>query len=503
MRGAAEMSTTTLASSTPAGSRVAGLQRFALTLICAFSAAASAGAVDITHSLGVESHQGGKAALTFPAGAGDIARLEIASLGDGKPWQIKLVAKKLRLVAADNCTIKFQARADRQRAATVSVRQDYDPWKELGLVQRLDIGPEWRDFAFDFAARRADDRVCLTFDVGDSDPALEIRALQLGGALIATAVRDSPPLGSSAAPAVSAEGPHSLGPGSLRAHDGCVAELSFPPNEAGTTLLRIQRTDGVPSHVRYEIGPSTLASGVPQRFVLRAKAQQTRQAAIEIVRHENQHVQSITGQSVRLTSDWQEFSLELPANSPTGAFGVFVDVGHDLPDVSVGDPRWESSPQRSPSMLAHAQPVGVPAEWALRLSPSCQAILLRDEDSGAQRVAIARFDPQGSAGIQLVKTVRGIRAGDEYQLQLRLRADAPRTMVCTLVQVDHLSLGLQEHLQATTDWQQVQRGFVATHDALLPELVFQLGDSNIDVELADVRLSAVSSPDDNLLAPSK
>jgi hypothetical protein len=87
-----------------------------------------------------------------------------------------------------------------------------------------------------------------------------------------------------------------------------------------------------------------------------------------------------------------------------------------------------------------------------------------------------------------------LRAGADYKVSFRIRSDGPRE-VDFCVRQEHepcAILGLQGKLQVTETWQSVSREFTANADNSNALFTFDLGASDIPVELAEVSFRAAA-----------
>ncbi len=96
-----------------------------------------------------------------------------------EPWHIHIARDGCRVAAGRRYVLRIELRADRQREITLGVRQDYDPWWEVGCHEVVSIDTEKRSFAFPFVARCDDERVCCTLWLGGCAGQVEARNFAL------------------------------------------------------------------------------------------------------------------------------------------------------------------------------------------------------------------------------------------------------------------------------------------------------------------------------------
>jgi len=96
----------------------------------------------------VEQHRGARAVCTAADGT---ATLRVESPADGG-WAVQFNQRGFAVRKGALYTVRFRAAADAPRRVTASVMQAHDPWRALGWQARLDLGNEWKSYAFTFVA---------------------------------------------------------------------------------------------------------------------------------------------------------------------------------------------------------------------------------------------------------------------------------------------------------------------------------------------------------------
>lgn len=109
---------------------------------------------------------------------------------------------------------------------------------------------------------------------------------------------------------------------------------------------------------------------------------------------------------------------------------------------------------------------------------------------GAMRVSISKLTQQVPWHVQLLRVSPEIVAGHRYRLSFQARADSPRSIVCAASQntTPWQPIGLFRRLDVTGDWQVFEFSFEATASEPSARIHFNLGGSDVAVELSDVVL---------------
>lgn len=92
------------------------------------------------------------------------ARLQVTApcTTPGTTWKVQ-VNQVVSVDKAKGYTLRFWARADRPKVASVSIEQAHDPWGGLGFWQPLSLTTSWQQFEFELALLLSDDRARLNF----------------------------------------------------------------------------------------------------------------------------------------------------------------------------------------------------------------------------------------------------------------------------------------------------------------------------------------------------
>jgi hypothetical protein len=131
------------------------------------------------------------------------------------------------------------------------------------------------------------------------------------------------------------------------------------------------------------------------------------------------------------------------------------------------------------------------AAWKITAMKDHEAVLtFLDGMSDGMRVEFGRLPELKSSQVRLSSQPMEVTAGAKYQVSFRIRADKPREVVFTVreAQEPWTNLGLYGVIPAKEKWQSISREFTAKADASNAVWAFDLGGSDVPVELADVSI---------------
>jgi hypothetical protein len=147
-------------------------------------------------------------------------------------------------------------------------------------------------------------------------------------------------------------------------------------------------------------------------------------------------------------------------------------------------------------------PVALPSanarttEWRLIATKDYAAALTFPNNMpNAMRVEFGTLPTLEPWRVRLASQPAVVQADAKYRVSFRIRADKPREVIFTVreAQKPWTNLGLYGRIPVTDEWQSVSREFTAKADAANGLFSFDLGGSNIAVELADVSFAPFPS----------
>ncbi len=127
----------------------------------------------------LEQHSGAKAQASVTSYRGRRA-LEIKPAAlSGTEWHIQFNQGGFAVEGERYYTATFAGAAARGRSVTCNVTMAHDPWSNLGLSRRVELGEDWKEYRLGFTARAGDSNVRLSFVLGNSEDAVYLADVRL------------------------------------------------------------------------------------------------------------------------------------------------------------------------------------------------------------------------------------------------------------------------------------------------------------------------------------
>jgi MoaA/NifB/PqqE/SkfB family radical SAM enzyme len=131
------------------------------------------------------------------------------------------------------------------------------------------------------------------------------------------------------------------------------------------------------------------------------------------------------------------------------------------------------------------------ARWSLRVDGGNEAELV-DPSSGSEvvRVRIRKATRSAPWDVQLNRAAVTLEANCRYIVTFRARAERPRPLTFGVARAAAPwdNLGLYREVSLTPEWQQFQAGFGPTSEPAVGRIHFDLGDSDVGVDMSAVEL---------------
>ncbi|MBC7289585.1 MAG: carbohydrate binding domain-containing protein, partial [Armatimonadetes bacterium] len=94
---------------------------------------------------------------------------------DAVAWHGQVHYRNIGVDSGKAYTVSVWLRAEPARQVAVNVMRDHEPWSNLGLATRVDVGPDWKQYTFGFRATDTDDKARISV----SNLALQEGAVQI------------------------------------------------------------------------------------------------------------------------------------------------------------------------------------------------------------------------------------------------------------------------------------------------------------------------------------
>ena len=406
------------------------------------TAKAAKAAVPAPPAWRINAMDGAKATLAVSPDNG--MKVDIGQLGDGKDWQIQLVRPDVSVKAKTRYSVTFLARAVEPRTVVVKTLQNNKPWGSVGLSKEVNLTEQWQGYRLDFNALADEEKTRLCFSLGSNAAAVEIRDVDFAPQAWF--------LGVSKDAKATLETPAGL------------------PAAARVTIAKAADAER-PWAVRLNGPPFPVSDGEELYASFRARADKPRQI-IATVNMANPPGTSIgLRRPVELSSEWKSYGFAFkPTVSEPAAQLAFL-LGENDAAVEV-----QSASVRK-------------AAWKLTAGKDYEAVLtFLDRVPDGMRVDIGRLLASEPWRVQLRSQPAGLKANAKYQFSFRIRADKPRKITFGVKESQEpwAGLGLQGVVQVMEKWQSISREFTAKADTSNAVWAFDLGGSDVPVELADV-----------------
>jgi SAM-dependent methyltransferase len=130
----------------------------------------------------------------------------------------------------------------------------------------------------------------------------------------------------------------------------------------------------------------------------------------------------------------------------------------------------------------------------LRVAEGNVAHLVFPNNPDTVRIAITKAETKTSYDIQLNQPRLKVKSTCRYVINFLARADSPRSIGFGIAKgrAPWTNLGLYRKIDLTSEWQNVEQDFMVTEDEDNARIHFDVGDSDIAVELSSVTLQNLS-----------
>jgi SAM-dependent methyltransferase len=133
-------------------------------------------------------------------------------------------------------------------------------------------------------------------------------------------------------------------------------------------------------------------------------------------------------------------------------------------------------------------------KWCLRVASGSTAnLVFPPNDPESVRIAITKAQKKASFDIQLNQPRLKVKANHHYAVIFRARADSQRNIIVGFAKAHEPwdNMGLYRNIELKTEWQNFDIEFVATADVDNARIHFDVGESDISVELSSVSLRSL------------
>lgn len=372
-------------------------------------------------------------------------RVKIDKLGEGPAWQVQVGRQQLTLTPAKEYIVSFRARAASPRPMTVAVTETAAHFRDLGLVQTVDLAADWRPFRFEFEAAPFAKNAGLHFDLGTSPAQVEIADV---------VVRSKR--------------------WSLKVQPPAAARLEESSEKPGEMRVSIEKADAKdPWRIQLINAGLPIHSGENYAVQFRARADEPRTAICALSGAVDPYPPMGLFKEFSLTKEWQPYRFEFTAEGSAPVSRLYFDLAGSPAAVQLADFAIRST------------------AWSLRVQPPCKAELVDvPGDPGRLRVEIQQSKADEAWRVQLSHPGLELTKGTRYLVRFRAKAERPRTAFCAVAQSKEpfQNLGLYAELKLSENWVDHRMPFESPTNEKNARLYFDLGGATAPVEFSDVVL---------------
>lgn len=395
---------------------------------------------------------GGKGRMRFlPQWPGGV-RIEIDEHDPSRREAIQLVRGPIHWAAGENYTLSFWARADEPREIGFFLGQSQEPWEMLDDYRAFHLTTEWQYFRIDFRPESSQDLARMVFDVGNSGAAVDL-----------------------------AEPLFAVGrvqQNEVHLHGRSQASVGFNPERP--EVIRVEAsappsTDADPTDIQVVTHRLAVEEGKDYTISFRARGEKPTTMGACVIQDGEPWLAMGIYELVRLTNTWRVYRYDFMAQGTCEA-RLHFDLGRTGSPVEIADVVFA---KRLPRSAQVHRSEGVLA--ALEFPP---------EQPGLVRVQMDRAEGHLPEHLQVYWDEISLEKGRRYALSFWGRSDQPRTIHAAISRGEEPwdGLGLYQRLELTPIGRDFYYELVAKDDAPLARVHFDIGGSNVPVEIADIRL---------------
>lgn len=389
-----------------------------------------------------------------------LVRVDLAKI-DGERGHVQLAQRSIAVEKGKPYTISFWGRAAAHRVMGVSLCQTVEPWRNLGRYFETHLTKDWQPFHLDMVATETDTNGRLLIDLGASELAVELADIVFSHGW--TPMRR------------------------LSCHEGAQAAISYAPERPNAVRIDVVRPGSRGSAIQYVAANFPLVADEHMTVSFRVRSDKPRSLGFCVGQANDPWKPMGIYRAVNADANWQVIRFDFRSTA-SGEARLYFDLGGDATAVEIADPIVYASADRIKTIATHN---GAQASVDYPL-----------DQPGVTRVTITKLANKEPNDIQVFQGGVSMTAGRRYAISFRLRADrARRVSFCAQQAVEPWSgLGFYHRVEATPAWKTFYFEFVATKDDDNARVTFDVGASDIAVEIADARIEelGLDMTDDDL-----
>ncbi len=399
--------------------------------------------------------------------------VQIDRVAGDNPSTIVALSEPIELDPKFEYSLSFQAKSAAPRVVDLLVLKEEPATSPLAAKGTYSLTGSWTSYLYFFRPTQSDPAGQIRFELGSSEADVDVKGFKLTRRPIAEPLAEL------------ASAPYRW---SLGVPAESKAEVLEDRTLTGTVSVRISKnTSKEPWELNIHRAGYQFEAG--REYLIRFRARAARSRTIEFIalRDRAPWTNVLPPEEIPITTEWQEF--ELPLESVEGEPRGMVQFNLGASDVDVQIEAFQvAASEVEPTIDAFRFRR---SNWQVALFDKNSAKLIRPLHGGSvYRIEIDRAPTLERWHINLMYSpIRVIDARD-YLIRFRVRAEGERVISFRLDETaTGKNLGLLKLIPIGSSWQEIEVPFRSRAETNDARLIFELGGSDIDVELSNITLA--------------
>lgn len=402
-------------------------------------------------------------------------RVNVERINSGLgPFQIRLLHPGLPLKEGVEYALTFRARADEARPISVAVSAASGDRSKSVYDGGFKLGPDWRDYRATFKSTEAVASAQVRFALGASNVDVELADVTLD-------VADSASAGF-------------IPPSKMKlsVRNSCKAKLSTPPELPDVARVVIDKIDPEPAAWHVNLAIPRLAIEENQAYVLtyRVRSSKPREYVFTIAMDHPPWTSLGFDKTLGADRNWKTVTTRFRGKLTESKAEIRIGLGKGTGTIEFSHLRLEKAPSPPANFMD-------PTDFVLSVYGDNRAELgYSADDANVMKIDVGKVTIDRMPWKVSVQRRRlAIRKGETYELKFRARARGPRAILLgiDMAHPPWKNLGLGQSVVLNNEWTNLQYTFEATESDDDGQIRFDLGNSDTDVEIADIALDLVST----------
>ncbi len=398
--------------------------------------------------------------------------VQIDRSGGDNPSTVVALNEPIELDPKFEYALSFQAKSAAPRTLEVMAIPKDSPTMPIAERRTYSLTGGWTSYLYFFRPSQSDPAGQIRFELGASEADVDMRGIKLTRRPIQTSLEKM---------TASARLPY-------RWTLGVPAESKAKVTEDRTVSVRIDKnTSKEPWELNIHRAGYQFEAGREYIVRFRARASQARTVEFIALRDRAPWTYVLPPEEIPITTEWQEFEFPLESEEGEPRGMVQFNLGASDADVQIEAFQVTTSGDE-PTIDAFRFRR---SNWQLALYDKNRARLIRPLHGGSvYRVEIDQAPTLERWHINLMYSPIRIIDARDYLIRFRVRAEGERIVSFRLDETSTgKNLGLVKLIPIRSSWQEIEVPFRSRGDTNDARLIFELGGSDIDVELSNITLA--------------